>query len=788
MAKIYGFTALTGGGTGALDRAELDGTILEDKDMAEGVVGIYKYTYDLDADSGATADGELVIAPPNAGAKRWIMRSKITGTNTGDQTLPTINTLGGGFAACATAIATQAKAVTLAGYVLVVGGTVGVTFTNGNSATSPTLNINTAGAKPIYINGVAAGAIPAGFNCLLQYDGTNYNIINAPPTAVTPSTQAFADSAVVGTSLDKANADHKHAMPASPVGGGGSVVNGLINGCMRINQRGVIIYDNIGGTITTVGSNTLHSYATAGTFTFIPSKSGNVKVECWGAGGGGGNGSSFNRSGGGGGGGAYVCGNTVVVVAGVAYTIVVPAATGKEVDGANATFGGTTVVAAGGKKASGATAGAGGAVADCTGDVKQKGGTGGTGYTGGSAVGGAGGGGAGGKDGDGGNGSNYNVSSGAGGTGDGGNVAANTSNILGGGGASYAGSAGAPSGGGSGSSSNNPPQNGCGGAAGQVVVTAVTNDFLYTDDDTYTLDRWNVLSDGNRVVDTTQGTSATIADPSHFMNLTIVTANKKFGILQILEQKDARRFINQACSLSFKAKVSNARIGGLSAAIITWSSTADVVTSDIVNAWGAAGTDPTLVANWNYEGVADFTPTTDWATYKLENITPDTAAATNVAVFIWTDDITMNAADILSITAVQLEAGTTANTFQIRAYQQELDLCQRYCYGLTTVVANDIVSEIAPAYDTTIVYPSIPIKVPMRTAPTLFAVLPYFLLHDGVNAGVPVTGLVVSDVAINNGLAIALKVTVASGLTANRGYRLVGDATVGRRIYVSAEL
>jgi len=93
--------------------------------------------------------------------------------------LAMLSGIGGGYAACATAIGTAAKVVTLAGYSLVVGGTVGVAFTNGNSAANPTININSKGAKPLYIDDIAVSTITAGFKCLLMYDGTNYNIINS---------------------------------------------------------------------------------------------------------------------------------------------------------------------------------------------------------------------------------------------------------------------------------------------------------------------------------------------------------------------------------------------------------------------------------------------------------------------------------------------------------------------------------------------------------------------------------------------------------------------------------
>jgi hypothetical protein len=84
-------------------------------------------------------------------------------------------------------------------------------------------------------------------------------------------------------------------------------------------------------------------------------------------------------------------------------------------------------------------------------------------------------------------------------------------------------------------------------------------------DDTYLLDRWVLLSDGNDIVDVSQETSATITDPSHNIKLDVETANKKFGIITILEQKDSRRFINQAVSLSFKAKITGTTINAIRA-------------------------------------------------------------------------------------------------------------------------------------------------------------------------------------------------------------------------------
>src|SRR5574344_1813676 len=80
----------------------------------------------------------------------------------------------------ATAEATAEKNVTLSGFVLATGATIQVTFTNANTATTPTLNVNSTGAKAIYNEaGTAASAtnpayFPAGATVEFTYNGTNW--------------------------------------------------------------------------------------------------------------------------------------------------------------------------------------------------------------------------------------------------------------------------------------------------------------------------------------------------------------------------------------------------------------------------------------------------------------------------------------------------------------------------------------------------------------------------------------------------------------------------------------
>lgn len=109
------------------------------------------------------------------------MLDAVSGSNTGDETLSTILTkVCANKVTCSTDSTTTEKAVTLSGFSLISGVTVKVTFTNANTADSPTLNVNSSGAKAIYSedgNAVIATNpfyVPAGATVEFTYDGTNW--------------------------------------------------------------------------------------------------------------------------------------------------------------------------------------------------------------------------------------------------------------------------------------------------------------------------------------------------------------------------------------------------------------------------------------------------------------------------------------------------------------------------------------------------------------------------------------------------------------------------------------
>jgi hypothetical protein len=197
------------------------------------------------------------------------------------------------------------------------------------------------------------------------------------------------------------------------------------------------------------------------------------------------------------------------------------------------------------------------------------------------------------------------------------------------------------------------------------------------ENDTYLLDRWNLLSETSDVVDVSQSTDA----PTGFHNsikLEVETANKQFGIVQILENKDSIPLIGSVASLTFQARMAAAddNTHSIKAAVLSWSSTADSVTSDVVGTWAAS---ITPAANWTAENVAaSNTLTTSWQEFKIENIAIDTASAANVAVLFYCDQTDGAVDDAIYITGVKLEKGATATAFVARPIAEELNLCMRY--------------------------------------------------------------------------------------------------------------
>jgi hypothetical protein len=207
--------------------------------------------------------------------------------------------------------------------------------------------------------------------------------------------------------------------------------------------------------------------------------------------------------------------------------------------------------------------------------------------------------------------------------------------------------------------------------------TSFTATDSANDDDTYNLDRWVLISDGDDIVDVTQTTTVPTAGALKSIGLDVETGNKQFGIVQIIEASNCSGLIGNEVTLSFKAKVSNAALGDVRAGIIAWSSTADAVTSDVIATYNADA-NPTLASNLTFENTpADLSVTTSWATYSVTG-TIDTSSTANVVVWIGSVDSATTAGHFLYITDVQLEVGGVATAFERNDRATSLVKCQRY--------------------------------------------------------------------------------------------------------------
>jgi hypothetical protein len=194
------------------------------------------------------------------------------------------------------------------------------------------------------------------------------------------------------------------------------------------------------------------------------------------------------------------------------------------------------------------------------------------------------------------------------------------------------------------------------------------------------MDRWILLSDGNDIVDVKRDPTGVEGGSEWDCQLEVETVDKKFGIVQIIESNNCHELIGGKASLSFYAKVAGSgKLDNVKAAIVSWAGTVDSPTSDIVSAWGAEDTNPTLATSWTYENTpADLNVTTSMAEYKIENIDIDTSNTKNVAVFIWSDVTDTDADDSLHITDVQLTPTESAVAFDRKPISQTASDCERY--------------------------------------------------------------------------------------------------------------
>jgi hypothetical protein len=254
--------------------------------------------------------------------------------------------------------------------------------------------------------------------------------------------------------------------------------------------------------------------------------------------------------------------------------------------------------------------------------------------------------------------------------------------------------------------------------------TSITSASVFVNsNDSYVLDRWYILSDGNDAIDVTQNTADAPFTGGYCIALDVETVNKKFGIAQIIEKQNCNGLLGQTVTLSFKAKVSSTtKLDNVKCAIVAWSNTADVVTSDIISAWNAEDTNPTLIVDATYENTpANLNVTTSWQKFTV-TAAVDTASANNIIVFIWSDVTDTTLGDFLYVTDVKLEAGTLATPYPREEFSTSILRCQRYFVSAINAAGlewHDIGNVYAPyIVGGNTFFQRFLYRVPMRAAPT----------------------------------------------------------------------
>ena len=266
---------------------------------------------------------------------------------------------------------------------------------------------------------------------------------------------------------------------------------------------------------------------------------------------------------------------------------------------------------------------------------------------------------------------------------------------------------------------------------GDMTGSANAVSGLTNNDTEFCLDRWKIFSDTNDVIDVSQDTTVPSNAGLHSMKLDVETTNKKFGVAQAIESFDCQDLIGNEVTLSFQAKVSNtSKLDNVKCAIIAWSSTADSLTDDMISAWEAEGTEPTLASNYTYENSpANLGLTTSFAKYSI-TATVDTSSAANIVVFIWSDVTDTTAGHFLFITDVQLEKGSTANAFvRENRHVQQMN-CERF-YQIFDYNAEFVM--FAGTNSTGQSYSNVPLGMGMRTTPT-FSEVGTIVFADGANS------------------------------------------------------
>jgi hypothetical protein len=316
----------------------------------------------------------------------------------------------------------------------------------------------------------------------------------------------------------------------------------------------------------------------------------------------------------------------------------------------------------------------------------------------------------------------------------------------------------------------------------------------------YTTDRWLVFGTQASKVSAQQGSVAPNSGPPTSKCLTItslssysVLASDEFFLQHRVEANNIQEFafgtsgalpitlsfwINSSVAGNYCGSVSNTAVNrffpfSFALAASTWTQIAVTIPGDVTGTWVLSGTGVGIAVNINLG-----TGTTLSGAANAWN--SSTVAVTGAFGLVSTNTASM------SITAVQLETGSTATPFEQRLYGTELSLCQRYCFlaGLQSYGGgNDSIYGPVYAQSATNAFAVIYFPTPMRALPTL-TVLNLGTTNFQFNS---VSAYYISAISINLGTSLNVLLTLTcTGLTPGAAGSLLSTAA-GSGMIFSAE-
>jgi hypothetical protein len=243
--------------------------------------------------------------------------------------------------------------------------------------------------------------------------------------------------------------------------------------------------------------------------------------------------------------------------------------------------------------------------------------------------------------------------------------------------------------------------------SGQVIDKALA----VVSDNNYTWTPWIALSQGGNITPSqlTDVENAT----SYMMRFAQAGANR-FGAIQPIAKDLCKQYRGQTVTLTARVRINTAHT--IRYAVIEWTGTADVPTTDVVNDW----TSGTFTAG-------NFFKSTNLTITSTGSVTPGTSTLAsisltatlgssfnNVLVFFWVDSA--EAAN-LDIGRVGLAIGTSTALIAPRPYPLEQRLCD-WLFQMYDVFATNSSVSVGQAYSATQALAALVFRAPMRIAPT----------------------------------------------------------------------